>query len=150
MNNMPLPIVTFLEVSNSDEKLKRLIEVSSFCYQNNQALLIIAPSNEAATYIDRFLWRFSPLSFLPHEIAHNASTSPIAITTDKKNWNSAETLLNLSPQFPQKPEKFKKIFEFFDNSSKDHTENSRLQLSRYSNKGCPLERLKTIGVENYS
>lgn len=109
----------FFIVSTPETKLRRLRELALWGLESGENLLIFSPGEKATEYVDRYLWSFSPLSFLPHEVSAAPSRSPVVITETLENWNQAKALLNLSPQPVKNPEKFDRIFEFLPGKNQE-------------------------------
>src|ERR1700739_4282065 len=94
---MSKPTIQVLTVKSNQEKLLKLCQAVHHHFGLRERLLIAAPSDEVADYIDQLLWRMPSDSFLPHKKVAKESDFPVIITTMIANLNQARVLINLMP-----------------------------------------------------
>lgn len=100
-------------------------------FTQGKRILINTPSPEASHYLDELLWNTPVDSFLPHEIAHQITTVPIAITQKQENINQAHILINLCPQINPNHKSFQKIYELWDLTHPSKEKESQQRKSAY-------------------
>lgn len=123
--------VHFLKVVDNQTKLVRITQTVQKHFEQNAAVLILAPNLEAAQYIDQLLWKYPEESFLPHAIAEGPTTERIAISTDSRNVNKATVLINLCPAVPANYHEFHTIYELYDQTHPSKEELSRQRHTFY-------------------
>lgn len=132
---MITPKILFLSVKNLPIKLQTLANVATHCFASNARLLFSVPSEEAALYLDEFLWKLPPESFLPHAILTKPSSEIIAITAELQNFNQASILFNLRPEPHPLASSFPFIYELFDETHPSKLSQSEIRKEAYMQKG---------------
>lgn len=110
------PKVLFYSVQSGGQKLERISCIAHEHFAKKEPLLFLTETLESANYIDTFLWKMPPDSFLPHgkegdtiQIAHRENV-PFA---GHALFNlTQKPLIDLYPQI-------KIIYEFEDLTSKE-------------------------------
>src|SRR5262245_20307283 len=76
-------------------------------------MLIYAPDPEAASRIDRMLWTWPAIGFVPHCTPHDplAGETPVHIDSDAGASGDCGLLLNLGAQCPPHFERFERLLE---------------------------------------
>ena len=124
-------VVRFVSVESNPAKLACICDVIGQHFSNRQRILVLAPSPEAARYIDNLLWSFSEESFLPHTVADHNSKEAIVVTTLVRNLNRAQVLVNLCPQACPIAEQFEIVCELLDKTHPDKESLSRQRMAAY-------------------
>src|SRR5262245_45231558 len=88
--------IVFLTVLTNVEKLTKIATVINDILRQGKKILILVPHQQAADYLDKYLWQASEESFIPHSIANAPTNEHAAITTLQENVNGATVLLNLT------------------------------------------------------
>lgn len=123
--------LTYFQVTRPGDK-PHIIAWTAHAHFNRKApLLILVPNDGAQAFIDSLLWRYPKSGFLPHCTTTTTTSSPIAITTFKMNFNNATSVFNLCPE-PVDP-KFEglHIYEFEDLSTEDVKLNFKQRYAHY-------------------
>lgn len=129
-----LPQVTFHLVKSNAAKLKAISDIVGEAFAAGKKMLIIAPSAEAAAYIDQLLWRMPEESFVPHVIASKAVPNRVVIAVNPaQNLNQADVLLNLSPSVSSISDQFAEVHELFDETDPVKAEQSAQRKKYYFN-----------------
>src|ERR1700738_1610370 len=111
--------VTFLKVSNSQEKIKAICSTVEQHFLKGETILLLAPTEEAANYLDQLLWRIPEAGFLPHAVVREKSQERIAIVTVEENFNQATVLISLLPQVSFLWQQFTDVYELLDGTQPD-------------------------------
>jgi DNA polymerase IIIc chi subunit len=133
--------VFFIRVNDNIAKVQKLCSLIHSHFVKNEKVLIAVPSNDAAVYIDKLLWRMPEESFIPHAIANSSTKERIAITTSLSNVNQASVLFNLHPNILPQQGPLDLIYELLDLTSKEKEEFSRKKQSDYRSAGHHVEEI---------
>jgi DNA polymerase-3 subunit chi len=76
-------------------------------------MLVHAPDAELAARIDRMLWTWPAIGFVPHCAVHDplAAETPVLIRSGEESPSDCQVLLNLGPQCPPHFERFDRVLE---------------------------------------
>ena len=76
-------------------------------------MLIYAPEPEVASRIDKMLWTWPAIGFVPHCALHDplAAETPVLIASDADTPGTCELLLNLGGERPPHFERFERLLE---------------------------------------
>jgi len=106
---------------NADDRLQVACRLAGKAMKQNQRLLIYAPEAETASRIDRMLWTWPAIGFVPHCAVHAplAAETPVLIGSGEEAPENCEVLLNLGADCPPHFERFPRLLEIV---SVDETE----------------------------
>lgn len=127
--------IYFVKVADNKAKLNCICNTVQGQFDKGNRVLITVPNNEAAQYIDVLLWRQPEESFLPHTIASGQTREAVVITTDPKNHNKADVLLNLCAGCSPIAGEFASIYELHDESAPGKAELSQQRAAAYQSQG---------------
>ena len=98
---------------NAPDRLQVACRLAGKAMKQNQRLLIYAPDAETARRIDKMLWTWPAIGFVPHCLAHDrlAAETPILIASDAENAAACELMLNLGTECPPHFERFERLLE---------------------------------------
>lgn len=130
--------IIFLRTRDNQEKCSRIIQCAEQALETEKRLLIVAPNEEAARYLDQLLWRMPQEGFVPHVITHTPCQDFVAITTTYQNLNQASYLLHLSPQICPIGDKFEQIYELYDMSNPEKELAAQQKVKQYQSKGLAV------------
>ncbi len=133
--------VIFIDVADNATKLQRLCAIVEKHFSKKEHVLILAPSDDAANYIDQLLWRMPEESFIPHVIAKSPTKELIAISTQKSNHNQAQIIINLCTEIPPHEASVHLIYELLDRTHPAKEELARQRLAAYQTAGAKIEEL---------
>ncbi|MEI8366096.1 MAG: DNA polymerase III subunit chi [Parachlamydiaceae bacterium] len=136
--------VCFLRVTDNISKQERLCRVVHNHFAKNYRVLILAPTIEAAKFLDALLWKIPKESFTPHVIANTTTKERIVITTAAANINQATVLVNLSGSIPGFLSGVEIVYELLDLTAPDKEAASRLRQAAYSQAGIPFVESDTL------
>jgi len=125
---------------NAEDKLQVACRLAGKAYLQRKRLLILAPGEDAAMRIDRLLWTWPQLSFVPHCMAHDslAPQTPVLISADAANPTECEILLNLGTDCPPFFERCARLLEVIGQDDQDRA-NGRNRYRFYKERGYAID-----------
>jgi DNA polymerase-3 subunit chi len=98
---------------NAADRLQLACRLAGKALAQRKRLLLYAPQAELAQRLDRMLWTWPAISFVPHCFASDAAApeSPVLIALDGESAPACELMLNLAPQCPPFFERFERLLE---------------------------------------
>jgi DNA polymerase-3 subunit chi len=98
---------------NASDKLQVACRLAGKAAAQAKRMLIYAPEAELASRIDRLLWTWPAIGFVPHCAAHDplAGDTPVLIAADAETPPGCEVLLNLGADCPPHFERFERLLE---------------------------------------
>lgn len=125
--------------SNVSNKIAYACRLAHKAYSAKNRIVIVASDPDLAA-LDRMLWTFSELDFLPHV----AATDPLAVQTPivlAKSDHAAlphhQVLINLSPDTPAQFASFERVIEIISTVDTEIAA-GRTRYSFYKERGYPL------------
>ena len=120
---------------NAEDKFQVACRRAAKAVQQKKCLLIYAPPDDAAK-IDRLLWTWPAIGFVPHCMAQDplAAETPVLILRDAADAPDCELLLNLAPECPPSFERYARLLEIVgrDDAERDA---GRARFRRYRDGG---------------
>jgi DNA polymerase III subunit chi len=98
---------------NAEDRFQVACRLAGKALAQKKRLLIYAPDAEAATRIDRMLWTWPAIGFVPHCALHDplAGETPVLIASDAGEAGDCGLLLNLGADCPPHFERFERLLE---------------------------------------
>jgi DNA polymerase III subunit chi len=98
---------------NADDRLQVACRLAGKALAQKKRLLIYAPEPEFASRIDKLLWTWPAIGFVPHCALHDplAPETPVLIASDADMPPACELLLNLGAECPPHFERFERLLE---------------------------------------
>ena len=102
---------------NAGDRLQVACRLAGKVVAQKKRMLIYAPEAETAGRIDKLLWTWPAIGFVPHCATHDplAADTPLLIASDADTASSAsagcELLLNLGSECPPHFERFERLLE---------------------------------------
>ena len=98
---------------NAQDRLQVACRLAGKAYRAGKRVLIYAPDGEQAQRLDRLLWTWQALAFVPHCLAGDAlaGETPVLIARGEEAPAPCEVLLNLSGATPPHFERFERLLE---------------------------------------
>jgi DNA polymerase III subunit chi len=98
---------------NAEDRLQVACRLAGKALKQNQRLLIYAPDAETASRIDKLLWTWPAIGFVPHCAVHAAlaAETPVLIASGDEAPADCEVLLNLGADCPPHFERFARLLE---------------------------------------
>lgn len=122
-----------LTTTTLEKALPKLMEK---VYASGKRALIITKNEARTAEIDKLLWSYTTLRFLPHgtKVDGNFDEQPIFISEKGENLNGSEILVVIdSSDFEEK--KFQKILYMFDGNNNEEVQKSRELWNKMKEKG---------------
>lgn len=134
MSTQTKPEVVFLNASDANTKLRRIVKTVQEHFFAGDKVLILVPNQPSEEYIDQLLWRMPEDSFIPHVIANTTTDERVVITSEPCNFNQARIIINLKPEACEITEGIVKLYEFMDESTPQKAEQSRKKVEWYGSR----------------
>jgi len=98
---------------NAQDRLQVACRLAGKAAAHKKRMLIYAPEPEVASRIDRMLWTWPAIGFVPHCAVHDplAPDTPLLIAAGAETASGCELLLNLGAQCPPHFERFERLLE---------------------------------------
>lgn len=98
---------------NAQDRLQVACRLAGKAVAQKKRMLIYAQEAETASRIDKLLWTWPAIGFVPHCAAHDplAPDTPVLIASDAQTPPDCELLLNLGDGCPPHFERFDRLLE---------------------------------------
>jgi DNA polymerase-3 subunit chi len=98
---------------NAPDRLQVACRLAGKALAQKKRMLIYAPEAETASRIEKLLWTWPAIAFVPHCLLHDrlAPETPILIASDAETPAQCELILNLGPECPPHFERFERLLE---------------------------------------
>lgn len=133
--------VDFYLLSTADEtaRLRVVCRLADKVIGLGQQLHINTSDDEQTRLLDRLLWTFQDISFLPHQLATaDPQSVPITLGHDHEPVADADVLINLAPQTPHFFSRFERVAEIVDEQPAVRAA-GRERYRFYRDRGYPLQ-----------
>jgi DNA polymerase-3 subunit chi len=106
---------------NAEDRLQVACRLAGKALVRGTRLLIYAPQPETASRIDRMLWTWPAIGFVPHCMAHDrlAPDTPILVSADEDVPGGCDVLLNLGEASPPHFARFERLLELVGRSDEE-------------------------------
>ena len=128
---------------NAEDPLQVACRLAGKALAQKKRLLIYAPQPEMASRIDKMLWTWPAVGFVPHCAPHDplAAHTPVLIAADAETppsvLPSCELLLNLGEECPPHFERFERLLEVVS-PAEDHRKAARARYRHYQERGYKI------------
>ena len=123
---------------NAHDRLQVACRLAAKAMAEGKRLLVYAPDTETAAKIDRVMWTWPAIGFVPHCPVHDAlaAETPVLIAQGEEAPHT-EVLLNLGAECPPHFERFERCLEIvgMDDAEK---EAGRGRYRFYRSRGYPI------------
>jgi len=98
---------------NAEDRVQVACRLAGKAVARGKRLLIYAPQAETASRIDKMLWTWPAIGFVPHCMTHDAlaAETPVLIAAGEETPAECPLLLNLSAACPPHFARFERLFE---------------------------------------
>ena len=98
---------------NAEDRFQVACRLAGKALAQKKRMLIYAPERETASHIDKLLWTWPAIGFVPHCPLNDplSADTPVLIASDEHTPASCELLLNLGAQCPPHFERFERLLE---------------------------------------
>jgi len=124
---------------NADDRLQVACRLAGKAMKQNQRLLIYAPEAETASRIDKMLWTWPAIGFVPHCAVHAplAAETPVLIASDAESAPDCEVLMNLSATCPEFFARYARLLEIVS-QDEDERKAGRSRFRFYRERGYKI------------
>jgi len=124
---------------NAEDRLQVACRLAGKAAKQGSRLLIYAPDTETAASIDKLLWTWPQIGFVPHCAVHAplATETPVLIGAGEDTPEGCELLLNLGNDCPPHFERFTRLFEIVP-SDEVEKEKGRARFRFYRERGYKI------------
>jgi len=125
---------------NAGDKLQVACRLAGKAMEHRKRLLIYAPQSNIAQSIDRMLWTWPAIGFVPHCHAGDAlvAETPVLIASDTETPDGCELLLNLAADSPPHFARFDRLLEIVSTDAQDR-DAGRARYKFYRDRGYAIE-----------
>lgn len=115
---------------NAADRLQVACRLAGKALAQRKRILIFAPAAEMAQKIDRMLWTWPAIAFVPHCMATDAlaAETPVLIAADNDAAPDCDVLLNLGDDCPAFFARYERLLEIVSQDEEDR----RAGRSRYA------------------
>lgn len=134
---------------NAVDRLQVACRLAGKAVAQKKRVLVYAPSAELAQRIDRTLWTWPAIGFVPHCMSDDplAGETPVLIAMDGRAAPVCEVLLNLAPEHPDFFERYDRLLEIVSQEDDDRKA-ARTRFAWYRDRGYAIRShdLATTGA----
>ena len=124
---------------NADFKLLVTCRLAARAFKSRHKVLILTSDELSARALDKLLWTYQPISFVPHAQAGAsiAPCSPVLVTDNLEEPPHHDVLINLTYDSPRTFSRFSRLIEIVG-LEPDDREAARNRWKHYKNRGYPI------------
>ncbi len=124
---------------NAQDRFQVACRLAGKAASQRKRMLIYAPQPEAASRIDKMLWTWPAIGFVPHCLVRDALApeTPVLIASGEETPEGCELLLNLSSGRPPHFERFGRLLEVIP-AEDDGRISGRERYRYYRDRGYPI------------
>ena len=124
---------------NAEDRFQVACRLAGKALAQKKCMLIYAPEPEVASRIDKMLWTWPAIGFVPHCALHDplAAETPVLIASDADTPTRCELLLNLGGECPPHFERFERLLELVGTGDEEKTA-GRDRYRFYRDRGYPI------------
>jgi DNA polymerase-3 subunit chi len=124
---------------NATDRIQVACRLAGKAFAQRRRLLIYAPDPEVAARIDRMLWTWPAIGFVPHCAVNDALApdTPVLIARDEETPAQFGVLLNLSEESPPHFARFERLLEIVG-TGENEREVARKRYRNYQGSGYAI------------
>ena len=132
---------------NVDSKPAKVAGLAESATKKGRRLMIYAPDETAASSLERYLWTYPPIGFLPNCRADDklAGQTPVIIDWQGTKLIHDDVLINLQSQHPPFFSRFRRLIEIVGVDEQDKAE-ARLRYRFYRDRGYEIRSFDVTGA----
>jgi len=140
-----MPRVDFYILDTTHEQARDLYvcRLTEKAWQQGHRVYVHLPSRPVAEKLNRVLWTFRDVSFIPHDLYPDATDglAPVYLGYLPESPSGMDVLINLSPQIPIFYHQYARIAEVID-ADPAHRQAGRARYRQYQQAHCALHTHK--------
>jgi DNA polymerase-3 subunit chi len=124
---------------NAADRLQVACRLAGKALAERKRLLVYAPDADVASRLDRLLWTWPAIAFVPHCAAHDplAPDTPVLISRDENAPADIAVLLNLASEAPPHFASFERLLEIVGGGEAER-EAARARYRLYKSRGYAI------------
>ncbi|MGH8705530.1 MAG: DNA polymerase III subunit chi [Burkholderiales bacterium] len=124
---------------NAGDRLQTACRLAGKALAHGKRLLVYAPQTELAQKLDRMLWTWPAIGFVPHCLATDAiaAETPVLICHDGVSAPTCEALLNLASECPPFFERYERVLEIVSRDEEERRA-GRARYAHYRERGYAI------------
>lgn len=124
---------------NAEDRLQVACRLAGKAVARCKRLLIYAPEAEVASRVDRMLWTWPAIGFVPHCMVHDrlAAETPVLIAAGEEAPERCDVMLNLAAACPPHFERFGRLLELVGRAD-DEKASGRERYRFYRDRGYAI------------
>jgi DNA polymerase-3 subunit chi len=132
---------------NAEDRFQVACRLAGKAVARGKRLLIYAPGTDAAGRIDKLLWTWPAVGFVPHCMPHDpiAADTPVLIATGEDAPDACEVLLNLGDACPPHFARFERLLELVGRSDAEKSA-GRERYKFYRDRGYAIANHDLAGA----
>ena len=125
---------------NAEDRLQVACRLAGKAVAQKKRMLIYAPEPEIASRIDKLLWTWPAIGFVPHCALHDplAADTPILIAADAETPRHCELILTLGAECPPHFERFERLLEVVAAADEAERQAGRARYRFYLERGYKI------------
>jgi DNA polymerase-3 subunit chi len=125
--------------SNADPKLQVACQLVAKVIREHLQVVVYAPDHDTARSVDRLLWTYQAIGFVPHCLASDplAAETPVVIAFDDSEAAHYRVLLNLHVDSPPAFSRFERLVDLVG-SDEDDRQRARSRFRFYRDRGYEI------------
>jgi len=124
---------------NAADRLQVACRLAGKAAAQKKRLLVFAPDADVAQKIDRMLWTWPAVAFVPHCMTNHAlaAETPVLIASDGESAPDCDVLLNLAHECPLFFARYERLLEIVSQGEEDRKA-ARSRYAWYRERGYPI------------
>ena len=124
---------------NAADRLQVACRLAGKAVAQHKRVVVYAPSAELAQRVDRMLWTWPAIGFVPHCMSDDplAGETPVLIATDGESAPVCDVLLNLATGQPEFFERYARLLEIVSQDDDDRRA-ARSRFAWYRDRGYAI------------
>ncbi len=126
--------------SGAGDKLRTACQLSHKAIQNGMRVIVHTPDETAAGTLDKLLWHYPPIAFMPHCRSSEAAaaTMPVVLDTQGESFPHSEMLISLHTACLPFFSRFEQVIEIVSLDEED-VRLGRERFSFYRDRGYQID-----------
>ena len=132
---------------NAADRLQVACRLAGKALAQDKRVVIYAPQPELARKIDRLLWTWPAIAFLPHCMADDAlaGETPVLIAAEAGSAPARDVLVNLAEDCPEFFERYDRLLEIVSQDDADK-KTARARYAWYRDRGYGIRNHDLAGA----
>lgn len=125
--------------TGSEDKLRTACQLSHKAMQNGMRVLLYTPDAASTETLDKLLWQYPSISFIPHCRSDDAAAGemPVVVDHEAHQLPHSEVLISLHPECPPFFTRFERVIEIVGADETD-VRQGRERFGYYRDRGYEM------------